>query len=302
MTAPMPETMSPREKVAQIIKDKVSGPHFTDPSHFVAMEQDRFAAADAILAALALSGDHAELAQLAEAATSRTDGGEWKADPYGIRQIWAKSLKGGDTHIADIRGWGYLTGGGHGALGLSDDEGLEAQRQIAAFIAAANPATVLSILTENAALRAACSKSNDEISQTLGKALGYPWFKDDQINFPGATAENGVCVGDHVAESLADEAARRLTEAERKLAEAEETSTRWAIRFAELRKAAGIGVKPMLSDVPGELRKMRSLIDRAAELMQQCTDPERFEGSSTLNVYANMRAWLSDLSKEAERG
>ncbi|WP_436357371.1 hypothetical protein [Brevundimonas sp. CEF1] len=78
------------------------------------------------------------------------------------------------------------------------------------------------LLAENAALRAACSKSNDEISQTLGKALGYPWFKDDQINFPGATAENGVCVGDHVAESLADEAARRITEAERKLAEADQ--------------------------------------------------------------------------------
>ncbi|WP_312784633.1 hypothetical protein [Brevundimonas sp.] len=118
---------------------------------------------------------------------------------------------------------------------------------------------VSALLAENAALRAACSKSNDEISQTLGKALGYPWFKDDQINFPGATAENGVCVGDHVAESLADEAARRITEAERKLAEA-------------------VGLN-----------------ERAADLMRMCTDPERFEGASTLNVYANMRSWLSDL-------
>lgn len=44
------------------------------------------------------------------------------------------------------------------------------------------------------------------------------------------------------------------------------------------------------------------LINRAADLMRQCTDPGRFEGASTLNVYANMMAWLSDLSKEAERG
>lgn len=91
-------------------------------------------------------------------------------------------------------------------------------------------------------------------------------------------------------------------EAERKLAEAEDENTRWAFRFAEVREAAGVGVKPMLSEVPGELRKMRSLINRAADLMRQCTDPDRFEGASTLNVYANMRAWLSDLSKEAERG
>jgi hypothetical protein len=49
-----------------------------------------------------------------------------------------------------------------------------------------------------------------EISQILGKALGYPWFKDDQKNFPGATDEDGVCVGEHVAETLAMEAANRI--------------------------------------------------------------------------------------------
>ena len=64
---------------------------------------------------------------------------------------------------------------------------------------------------ELARLKAAMSKSNDEICQSLGKALGYPWFKDDQRNFPGATEENGVCVGDHVAESIADEAASRIS-------------------------------------------------------------------------------------------
>lgn len=51
-----------------------------------------------------------------------------------------------------------------------------------------------------------------------------------------------------------------------------------------------------------KLAEAMGLHERAAELMRQCTDPERFEGVSTLNVYANMRAWLSDLSKEAERG
>lgn len=61
-------------------------------------------------------------------------------------------------------------------------------------------------------LRKTCSKLNDDVCQTLGKVLGYPWFKDDQKNFPGATEEDGVCVGDHVAESLAEEAAKKLKE------------------------------------------------------------------------------------------
>lgn len=51
-----------------------------------------------------------------------------------------------------------------------------------------------------------------------------------------------------------------------------------------------------------KLAEAERLNDRAADLMRQCTDPERFVGASTLNVYANMRAWLSALSKEAERG
>ena len=48
---------------------------------------------------------------------------------------------------------------------------------------------------------------HSEIEQRLGKALGYPWYKDDPKNFPDATEKDGVCVGAHVAESLAAEAA-----------------------------------------------------------------------------------------------
>lgn len=59
-------------------------------------------------------------------------------------------------------------------------------------------------------LRRDWSRSDDEIQQTLGKALGYPWFKDDQVNFPGATEAEGVCVGDHVAGTIAMEAAREI--------------------------------------------------------------------------------------------
>jgi len=59
-------------------------------------------------------------------------------------------------------------------------------------------------------LRLAWAKENDEICQVLGKALGYPWYKDDPKNFPGATEENGVCVGEHVAVTIAMEAAATI--------------------------------------------------------------------------------------------
>lgn len=67
-------------------------------------------------------------------------------------------------------------------------------------------------------LKNAYTSQERDISQTLGKALGYQWFKDDQANWPDATEADGVCVGEHVAESLADEAAKKLADLQSQLA------------------------------------------------------------------------------------
>jgi len=69
-------------------------------------------------------------------------------------------------------------------------------------------------------LRTAVARESREIEQTLGKALGYPWYKDDPKNFPNATEANGVCVGEHVPASLAVEAARKIADLTRERDEA----------------------------------------------------------------------------------
>ena len=66
------------------------------------------------------------------------------------------------------------------------------------------------------------AKQNLEIEQTCGRVLDYPWFKDDQKNFPGATEKDGVCVGEHVAETIAAELARKYTEANERIKRLEE--------------------------------------------------------------------------------
>lgn len=53
----------------------------------------------------------------------------------------------------------------------------------------------------------AANAREHEIQQTLGKVLGYPWYKDDPENFPDAKEADGVCVGEHTSETLASEAA-----------------------------------------------------------------------------------------------
>jgi len=49
-----------------------------------------------------------------------------------------------------------------------------------------------------------------QIEQILGKALGYPWYKDDPKNFPNATEADGVCVAPNTAASLAMHVADRI--------------------------------------------------------------------------------------------
>lgn len=62
--------------------------------------------------------------------------GPWKVG-YRAMDVLAPSKKGGDAKVCDIRGWGYLTGKGDGALGLSDVEGYAIQQANAALISAA---------------------------------------------------------------------------------------------------------------------------------------------------------------------
>lgn len=59
----------------------------------------------------------------------------------------------------------------------------------------------------------AYSVMNEDVCQTLGKVLGFPWFKDHQEHFPGATEEQGVA-HDQVAETMAEIAAARITKLE----------------------------------------------------------------------------------------
>lgn len=70
--------------------------------------------------------------------------------------------------------------------------------------------TIKALEEEIERLRVAMASRNDEITQALGKALGYAWYRDDPANFPGATEADGVCVGEHVAETIAHEAANRI--------------------------------------------------------------------------------------------
>jgi hypothetical protein len=51
----------------------------------------------------------------------------------------------------------------------------------------------------------------DRCQQIAGKALEYPWYKDDQKNFPGSTEVDGVCIGEHVEETIVQELADAYT-------------------------------------------------------------------------------------------
>ena len=63
-------------------------------------------------------------------------GGEWRFDPINYT-VYAHDVPKGPARVADMRGWGYLTGGGHGALGLSETEAWAIQKANASLICVA---------------------------------------------------------------------------------------------------------------------------------------------------------------------
>lgn len=138
----MTPPMTPREKVAAFLKERDEACGVID-----ADDVERDESASLIITALASgSGDHAELARLAEAATP----GPWFA--------WIKSrtlqidTRGGDGRLPAIINWPGFDG---------NDMSHGASKANARFIAAANPATVLSLLSEIAALRAMVENAAD---------------------------------------------------------------------------------------------------------------------------------------------
>ena len=65
----------------------------------------------------------------------RHTNGPWKVG-YRAMDVMATDAKG-DFKVCDIRGWGHLTGKGHGALGLPEADAIEIQTANANLIAAA---------------------------------------------------------------------------------------------------------------------------------------------------------------------
>lgn len=76
--------------------------------------------------------------------------GPWVVESFGSPRVIATDHKG-PFPVCDVRGWGHLTGKGHGALGLSYEEGAAIQDANARLIAAAPEmlAALLDIVQRN---------------------------------------------------------------------------------------------------------------------------------------------------------
>lgn len=134
-----------------------------------------------------------ELKKLAEAASLYAPG-EWDATaPSGSTWIDAPHAAKGPMHVADVRGWGHLTGRGSGALGLPHDKAMAIQAAIGKHIAAANPATVLYLLAlidaQSRAIEAArkvIMPVSKDLDPELGDRLGIAMTRANPPNLKPA--------------------------------------------------------------------------------------------------------------------
>jgi hypothetical protein len=60
--------------------------------------------------------------------------GPYTTDQFGAYIYGVNDKIGGLNTVLDIRGWGYLTGNGHGALGLEVSAGMAEQKRFAQFV------------------------------------------------------------------------------------------------------------------------------------------------------------------------
>lgn len=81
---------------------------------------------------------------------------------------------------------------------------------------------VAELEAERTAERLAWALMCQGIEQTAGKALSYPRYCDDQANFPGTTPNDGVCVGEHTAETIVMELAREVDHLKAELSKAQD--------------------------------------------------------------------------------
>lgn len=85
---------------------------------------------------------------------------------------------------------------------------------------------VLPIASRLATSQSALKSLEEESCQILGRALGFPIYCEDQKNFPGTTAADGVCTGPYTSLVLCDMVIARLAESQAQVAEMKE-----ALRF-----------------------------------------------------------------------
>jgi len=108
----------------------------------------------------------AELRKLEQEATS----GPWRNEGKGLQ---VRKADASMMNICDIRGWGYLTGKGHFALGLDDEEARVVQNANAELIAALRNAapSLLDAAEERDRLRDECERLREALAEI---ASTYP--------------------------------------------------------------------------------------------------------------------------------
>lgn len=144
----------------------------------------------------------AHLRAIAEAATQ----GEWRLTNWAGNIVTDNAKIGGDALLFDIRGWGYFTGNGHGALGMSHEAAADQQKANGDFVVAFQPKAARNLLDRmesaearaekaEAALEDARASAFDEAAKMIESRLGVSSIAKQLIGaLRAAAADTGARV------------------------------------------------------------------------------------------------------------
>lgn len=134
-----------------------------------------------------------------------------------------------------------------------------------------------------------------ECEQIAGKALGYPWFKDDQVNFPGATEEAGVCIGDHVGDTIVAELAAAYAKRGELINRPEVDDFARGVQLEAAHQVERYGVKHDAGKTPLDWFWLIGYLAQKATMAAMAGDVEKAK-HHTISTSAALANWHSLLS------
>lgn len=191
----------------------------------------------------------------------------WKTHDAGSWIVSANIKIGGEAHVADVRGWGYLTGGGHGGLRIPAEKAAPIQDDLKAYIVTAANAYP--------DLRAALKGAEGERDIARAKTAEVRASHDFLMSESRKEAERAEGERDHARRDVARAINEGIAAVADMRTRAEKAEAERDAAVAALAKTETLTVDAVRAAIGGHKVAVAQTVERAAWVAKHADLPDR---------------------------